>query len=179
MIIDGVPKEEISSKIIEMVEDQMRSKIKDVSIREKIRFNNSWFFTTMSENGYTSPDMARNSKFEPDSIKENSSIYTGLNNDFVSGIRNIKTLCNLLESSFRELRDLDNKPLDIHTLLSEVQIKNFLDEMQIIIDITKDCADNKTKIPHKHTSYFQALSACRVWAVCNGKDILTNSSGTA
>lgn len=72
--IDGVPKSRISSTIIELIENEMRSQIKDPEIKQKIRFNNSWFFTVMSENNYIDVDMAKRLKgSDTDQYQENTS----------------------------------------------------------------------------------------------------------
>ena len=141
---DGVPRYQISDRIVKMVTEKMRSRIKDPIMRGKVRFNNSWFFLIMKENRCTAGGKDDDT---PDRERGNTSLKNA-NSEFIEGIQNVKELCDHIILVLKTMKDRNEQPLEIASVLDPEKVKIHLAELRHITKIVKSIVDKKTKIPN-------------------------------
>ena len=158
--IDGVPKTEISmvvrQKLNEEKTKQVLKKNPDAS-KEECLINPSWYTDCAREAGVTNPDMGRPTDDITDALCQNSS-YIGQNARFINGVRSMKVLCGVLEVSFKTMKDSDGNLVNFEKMFSKKEVDNFLHEVDTVVEIAKNCANGKPKIPQNTHHLFKLFA---------------------
>ena len=152
--IGGTPKEKISQTITNAVTEKMREKVKQSGgDPSSVRFNNTWYFMIMTQNGYTDSTKAHN-KVDTDKYQK---VNSGINSEFINAIRDIRQTCYILEEGFRKLKDGKGNQIVIADTLPKKTVDEFLSDMKAIAKIARDAANNKPKIP---------TNTHHIWKMC-------------
>jgi len=139
--IQGVPKEQISTIVRKDIEDRLwEQQFKDQLPREDYRYNNTRYFETMRDNGWTNPYMARNTskdKLDPQTDQE---IVPRNNKEMITSCYDVINLCRIIIDKSSHCESFEDT-------FGEKQMSEFYKQMHTALNNCKDAIDSKTKVP--------------------------------
>lgn len=143
--IQGVVKTQISTIMRKDIEDQLYEKqFKEFMPREDYKWHNGSYWLVTKRNGWTNPEMARNTS-DPKQDQKNSSINTP-NGNMIELCYDIIDVCRTIIEKSK-----DTNPLEI--IFGKKEMEEFYTQRTTIINNCKNAIDSKTKVP-KNTEIF-------------------------
>ena len=145
--IEGVPKEQISTIVRKDIEDKIwEQQFKEECSREGYRYRNSRYYQFMKNNGWTNPDMARNTGKDNLDPPMDQKIVPCANLD-------MKAVCYDHINLCRILIDKSKNVISFEDTFGEKQMNEFYKQMRTVLNNCKNAIDNKTKVS-KNTEVF-------------------------
>ena len=143
--IEGVPKEQISTIVRKDIEDKIwEQQFKEECSREGYRYRNSRYYQFMKNNGWTNPEMARNTgNLDPQTDQK---IVPHNNPEMKAVCYDIINLCRIMI-------DKSKDGISFEDVFSEKTMSEFYKQQHTLINNCKNAIDNKTKVP-KNTEVF-------------------------
>lgn len=135
---------QISTIIRKDIEDKLFEKQKDTP-REECRYHSGYFFRIMKCQGWTNPEMARNSNNDVDPLGDQQ-IVPCANPDMKAVCYDVINLCRILIDKSKDCKPFED-------VFGEKQMIEFYKQRHTIINNCKNAIDNKTKVP-RNTEIF-------------------------
>ncbi len=143
--IQGVVKTQISTIMRKDIEDELYEKqFKEFMPREDYKWHNGSYWLVTKRNGWTNPEMARNTS-DPNKDQKNSSINTP-NGNMIELCYDIIDICRTIIEKSKDIN-----PLEI--IFGKKDMEEFYTQRSTIINNCKNAIDSKTKVP-KNTEIF-------------------------
>lgn len=144
LVIEGIPKEQISTIVRKDIEDKLwEVQFKSEYKRKDYRYCNSKYYQVMKDNGWTNPFMARNTSIDPLVDQE---IVPHTNYKMKDLSYDIINLCKIFI-------DKSKQCIPFEDTFGEREMNEWYKQMHTITNNCKDAIDNKTKVP-KNTELF-------------------------
>ena len=140
--IEGVPKEQISTIIRKDIEDKIwETQFKEECTRNDYRYRNTKYYGVMKDNGWTNPEMARNTSNNNLDPQTDQNIVPHNNKEMKAVCYDIINLCRIIIEKSKDCESFDD-------IFSEKVMNEFYLQMHTMINNCKNSIDSKTKVPN-------------------------------
>ena len=157
--IAGFEKDKISVKIQSTIEGKLETKL-----GYSVKINTAYYYRVMAKNtwqdqNYTSNNTSENitttqSEISPLGELENSSIYT-TNTKIIDHVKAMKVLCDTVIYSLKNIKDDNNKLLNIEDVFTPVELTEYFTQANQIKKIVANTANSKTIVPQNAHGIFK------------------------
>lgn len=142
--IAGYPKNQISKKIQDTIEEELEKKL-----GHPARINTAYYYRTMASHSWQDEDFARH-KSDPPGDQENTS-YIGVNFKYINVLQDCAKSIRILTNSLKNMQSLD----EIH---KKNELNAFFHDLKTMAKLAEKSADAKTVVhPNAHHIFKECM----------------------
>jgi len=155
--VEGIEKDQISKTIyrkLNKIKEGIVRKINPDASPAECRIGSSWYYECAKTAGVIDLDYSHGTEAE----RQDSSYIEEqkfVNETAVAAIKYTRSICNVLESEFKNFQDQNGQPLELSTIIDKKYIDAFFTDMESLGKMAVDLADHKTVVPLRAHALFK------------------------